>query len=362
MSIYFILFFAILFFVILDNKLTKQSKSILFFGIGIILILFAGLRSPNVDFDYILYQLFFKQIFPINTLFTNSKLFYSIIKIEPSLLIIFSFAKTFFVNGLQISIFLYAFISISLKLNAIYKMTDYFMYTLLIYFSGIFLLQDMTQIRAAVAVGLILLSLPKIEEKKYIQFLIYISLAILFHYSAIIFLPFIFLNTKNINKMYYVFLIFIPLVLSVLKLDPINIISKMNLGIISEKFTQYITLQKSMKLHINIFNFNIIIQIVLSLFFIFYSENVNNKYAIILTKINCYSIAFFYLFAAIPVIAFRTNELLSSVQIILIPFLIYIIKPKVLAESIVVVIAFLILLNQLLVNPIINSYSSLLFQ
>src|ERR1035437_2086421 len=258
MAIYFTILFVFVLLSIYENKLTLSTKNLLFIITTIFLILFAGLRGLKVDFDNKSYLIFYSVSPYIENLFTNSHKFFSSIRIEPSLIIIFSFVKSFFKDGFPIAIFLYALLSVYLKMTAIRKMTDFVMLSTLIYFSGIFLLQDMTQIRAAVAVGFILLSIQKIEEKKVFQFLIYISLAIFFHYSSILFIPFIFLNTKKIDKLYYILLMFIPLLLSIFKHDPLNFISKINLGVISEKAIQYITIQKGMKLQINIFNFNII--------------------------------------------------------------------------------------------------------
>lgn len=361
--IVYLVFFVILTLISLNYDAFQSSfKRQLWTFITVSLILFAGLRGSNVSFDDKSYLIYYNHTPTINFLFSNSKAFFNSIQIEPNLLLIFSFFKSNFINGFNIAIFVYAFLSVSLKMKAIKTMTDFYFLSLLIYFSGFFLVQDMTQIRAAVAVGILLLSIKQMEQKNFLKFYFLIMIAFFFHNSSILFIPFIALNSKRINKINYILIVLIPIILYLFRIDPINLFLNFNLGIFSDKIKGYILLQKYMNFKINLFNFNIILQIIVSLFFIFYSEKSNNKYAILLTKINCYGIALFFLFNAIPVIAFRSNEVLCSVQIILIPLFVYFIKPKYIPEGIVIIISILYLINQLFINPIINPYTSILFK
>lgn len=360
MLIYYILFFVFVVFAVLDDNLTVKSKSQIIILSGIIMIFFAGLRGDHVDIDYKTYHSFFKQVPTINYLLINPSSFFKALRIEPSFILIFSFVKTFFYNGFPIAIFLYAILGVTVKLKAIGKLTDLILLSTLIYFTNIFLLQDMNQIRVGVAIGFLFLSIIYIEEKNFIKFIIFVLLAIFFHYASIAFLPLYFLNTKNINKTAYTLLILIPILLCLLKFDPYSFLIKFDLGIVTEKIKTYLEIQKYKKESINLFNFSIIGQILFSLFFIFFGEKAENKYAILLTKINCFSVVCFYTLSASPVIAFRLSELFSSVQIILIPLMIYVIKPKALAEFIVIVISLAYFLNLVLINKIFEKYTTIL--
>jgi len=362
MIIYYILFAILIVFAILDDNLTIKSKRQLLVLTGFILVLFAGLRSMNVDKDYNSYsRLFdlspspFKIIFdPINTLIKS--------KNEPTLTLIFSIIKSIFSKGFPIVIFIYALLSVTLKLKALKLMTNNIMLSILIYFSSIYILQDMTQIRAAVASGLFLLSIPQIINQNSKKFFLIIFLAICFHYSAIIFLPFYFFNTHKINKILFVFILVIPLTLALFKYNPFNFLTQFDFGIYTFKIKAYLIGQAWEKRPINIFNFSILFQIGICVFFVLFCEKLNNKFVVILTKINCFGVALFYIFSYSPVLAFRISDMLGIVQIILVPYLIYFIKPRALAEGVVILISFALFINQLVIHPILNPYELVFFK
>lgn len=358
---YYILFLVVVIYAIYNYKLTAGSKSIAYYLIGVLLILFAGFRGLNVDFDYKAYlEIYNNKTDTLHTLFSSPSQFFRKLEYEPSILLIFSTIKTIFKDGFQIAIFLFALLSVSLKMKAIPKMTEFLPYSLILYFSSIYLLQDFTQIRAAVASGFMLLSIPHIVNRDLKKFLLYVALAVIFHYSAIVLAPLYFLNTKHINKLLYVVLIGVAITLAVLKFTPFDFILKYNLGIYTEKINNYIIGQQWEKREINIFNFSILLQIVIAVFFLFFAEKTNNKYAVILTKIYSLGIVVFYLSSSAPVIAFRLSDLLGMVQIILIPFIFYLVKPKFLVELIIIIIALAFFLNQVLINPILHPYKTFL--
>jgi hypothetical protein len=83
-----------------------------------------------------------------------------------------------------------------------------------------------------------------------------------------------------------------------------------------------------------------------------------NKYGILLIKIYIIAIALLVFLVDIPGLASRASELLMPVEIILIPFLMYIIKQKQLALAIVAIIALLFLCLDLFYTTLISSYFS----
>ena len=345
MVIFYILLFVFILFALLENTLSLKSKYYILFLGGIILILFAGLRGPGVDKDYLDYLKYYKKLPTIEFLLTNASSFFLVIKTEPTYILICSFIKTYFFNGFPVVIFFYAILGVILKLKAITKLTDLVLLSMLIYFSRLFILQDMIQIRAGVAAGFVLLSIPSIQEKNIRSFIIYFLLAVSFHYSALIIAPFFFLNPKKIDKLIYTLVIILPIILCIFKFDPVSIAAKFDFGIITEKINIYIARQKELRESVTLFGIGRIVQITLGIVFIFYSEKTGNKYAILLTKINCLGIACFYLFPNIPPIALRLSELLCCAQIILLPLLVYIIKPRIVAETIIIISSIIYLLN-----------------
>ena len=358
MLVYYLLFVLFVTISLLEDRLTPKAKAQVLFLSGVLLIMFAGLRSNKVGADYKTYEILYQSVQRSSDLFTHPLHTVVSSRLEPSFLLLASFIKAHFNDGIKVLIFFYAIMGISLKIKAIQKISDYKLLSLLIYFSGVFFLHDMNQIRAGVAIGFLLLSIPYIIEKNYKMFFFLLLIAVLFHYSAIIFGLFFFVNNKKINQTVYLLILVIPIILCLLKLDVISLLCKFEFGIFSEKMRAYSELQKIAHSKINIFNFGVLLQIIVSLFFIMNAEKSKNKYAVILTKISCFGVAFFYLFSSAPVIAFREFELLSCVQIFLIPLSIDLVKPKVFAQLFVIVISLAYFLNQMLINSIFGPYST----
>lgn len=114
--------------------------------------------------------------------------------------------------GIEVLFFIYAFITIPTKLIALSKLTPFFFTALLIYIPVYYLLQDVIQIRAGAAAAFLFLSLYLICEKKYIWTTIAFIAAILFHYSAIVFLPVLIWGNRKLYLPVRIFLLFlIPL-------------------------------------------------------------------------------------------------------------------------------------------------------
>ena len=361
MLVYYLLFFLFLCMALLEDKLTRESKVQLLILSGVFLVFFSGLRSREVGSDYKTYEMLYKSVQEFSILFYTPSNFFNNYRLEPSFILISSLAKTYLGDGIKIVFFVYALLGVTLKIKAVKEISDYKLLSLLIYFSSVFFLHDMNQVRAGVAIGVLLLSIPSIVENNFKRFVSFLLIAIFFHYSSIIFLLFYFLNTKKINQIVWLFVLIVPIVMCLLKFDIISILSKFEFGVFSEKVRAYSELQKTTHNRINIFNFGVLIQIVVSLFFIVNAGKSKNRYVVILTKISCFGVAFFYLFSSVPILAFREFELLSCVQIFLIPLSIDLIRPKAFAQSVILLISFLYFINQLVVNSIFSSYSTFLF-
>lgn len=357
MLVYYIIFFYILIIAVISNNFTLKTKKILLEINVILLIILAGMRGFGVDADYKAYYLLFRKIPAIDNMFFHTLSFLKVANYEPSYIFINSIAKTLFGEySFQIVIMTYAIISISMKKLAIIKLTDFWEYSLLIYFSTYFLLQDMTQIRIGVATGFILLSIPYIINRNLKFFLIFMAFAVLFHYAAIVFVPMYLLNVKKINKTLYISIIILSIALALTKYTPFDIILKYDFGVFTDKIRNYLLGQAWDKRTINIFNFATIIQLIITFIFIFYSSKIENKNAILLTKLSAIGIFAFFIFSASPVIAFRVSDIFNTVLMILIPYFFYIVKPKVIVEILIIMISFAYILNQILIHAIMQRY------
>lgn len=361
MIIYYILFILFLAFALYDYRFTDNTKQVFLVLGGLLLILLAGMRDLGVDNDYHNYLDGFHKMHPLSMLFSNPKVFFSVEDWEPSIILISSTVKTLFGNNaFPIVTLIYATLSISLIIMAINKLSEFKMFSLLFFFSSFFFLQHMTQIRTAVASGFLLLSIPYAVNRKFWKFSALIFCGIFFHYSAIVMFPIYFLSSKTINKTLYFSLIIGSIALAVLHFTPFDFIIKYNFGVFTEKIKTYLEMQQWQKNKINIFNFSVLFQLLITSIFLFYHDLVKNKNIILFIKISCWGIIVFYLFSASPTLAFRTSEVLNVVLIILVPYFYHIIRPKALAESVIVLISLVYFLNQIVINKIIQDYTTFL--
>lgn len=314
-----ILFFLLAIFLLLKPK-WKYNKYI-YVLIGVILAFTAGLRPEDATNDYMGYL---KAYYTIND--------YSS-RLEPTFYIIVSFVKVVFSNPVFLFI-IYAILGVSLKFIAIKQISELYLLSALIYFTSFFLLHEMTQIRAGVASGILLLCIKPLYQRNLKKFIILVALSISFHYSALVFLLLWFLNPKNIDRKFYLSLIPIVYILALKGFTLGFIIEHIPIDPIQTLYSMYkINMEKGLGDKINLFNGVQLLHCAMALFLIYNVDKLKkqNEYAPILLKIYTLSIIIFVMFSDFPVISFRISELLGIVEIILIPFLLYLFKPKRLA-------------------------------
>jgi EpsG family len=339
MLLYFLVFLLIAFF-----SLSKEGrlKKILFICTGILLFTIAAFRGNN-NFDYSGYVALYNKAALINTL-----------RIEPTFILISFIVKHVFNNVLFLFI-IYAFLGVFLTFYAIKKLTAFYFLSVLIYFSNFFIFHEMTQIRVGVASALILLSLKPLLERNFKAFILIILLAFLFHYSSLIALPLYFLNGNKINI--FIFAIIIPLsyLFYFLNIHFAYLIDLIPIPEINIKFQQYKFLSTLNSSKVNVFSYLQLSRCLLAAIFLWKWELLqrNNKFGILLIKIYVIAISLLVLLADIPGLGARASELLLSVEIILIPCLMYVFKQKQLGILIITLIGFLFLYLILLYSRLI---------
>ncbi len=318
------------------KKIQQQNLIVIF--ILMILISVAGLRGP-VDNDYKQYVDYYEQSCS------------GIIPAEFSFYLFSNIINILFSN-IQVLFIFYAIIGVSVKLYAIKKLTELWIFSILIYFSYFFILHEMTQIRIGVAVGFILLSIKYIEEKNIKYYVITLLAAVFFHYSALIMLPLYFLHKDRINKIFY-FLIPIAYLLYFLDFNIVKVIGYLDF---TKKYDFYKSLAPNN--HINVFGYWQLLRCLFCGVLLWKLPLLlsNNKYAAILTKFYILSCFFLVVFASIPSIASRISEMFASVECILLPFLIYLLKNKKVGMIAVYFIAIVMLSMSLYYSCLLKNY------
>lgn len=355
MIIYLLIPFIVLLFYSLSIY-EKPSEPYLYGILGCILVLFAGLRHPGIDADSLNYTDFVKGA---DTLGPFLRSVGDYMFNEPAYYFLASFVKTL---GLPVTIFflIFSILSISLKFIAIRKLSPFYFLSVLVFCSNFFFLHEMTQIRSGIASGFILLSVPYIQEKRIFPFLAMVAGGMCFHYSTIVVLPFYFLDSLTLNKVKYLSFILVPYLLKVIGFNIFDLLSDLHLGVFSDKLKVYNDLLQGGEFNaINIFNVELLLQIFICIVFIYYSESLltHNKYSMLLIKIYVLSVSFYVFLSSIPVFAFRVGGLLGIVEIILIPFLIYLLRPRLAGFIMVIGISVLLFFVSIFYARFLQPYS-----
>lgn len=321
----------LIFFSILLIFVTFQTKNVLInriivFCLAVALILMAGFREPNVDRDYKVYYFYWQ---------TRE------VDVEVS----FKVLKSFFKNYLHfpfISILItYAILGVTTKLIGIIKTSSFFYLSCLIYFSHYFLLHELTQIRVGVATGFFLIALYYLFERKATYYFFFIFCAAFFHYAAFIAFPLWFLTKSSKNIYKYALLITIGYAIHFVGGESLSAIPIPYIQERMEIYQQMQDLALNDEDKINVFNYMFLSKIAIFAVLLFTAKKIeiHNKYVYLLLKIYAISLAAFPALSAMPASAFRIQEFLGVVEIILIPMIVYLFRVRFIGYLAVILIA-----------------------
>lgn len=311
--------FIILSFLSLFKIRDKFVEIVTLCSISFFLILIAGFRGEGVDWDYVAY----KEMFLL--LGKNSTYF-----VEPGFVFITYFLRFFSLP--EVFIFLtFAILGIGIKTYSIIKITDYVFLSFLIYFSSTYILHDITQIRAGIASGFMLLSIIPLQNRKKYHFFAVVLLAVLFHFTALILIPLWFLKSDRINKKVWFLIIPVSYFLLFLSISPLDFYKFIPIAGIESKIHAYIMLQEANEDDkVNVFSTLVLFRI---FFIIYILKNIDviqafNKYAIILLKIYIIGVSVLIILSKTTAIALRFNEFFLVIEILILPLILYTVEPK----------------------------------
>lgn len=309
-----------------------KSKWIVFVSIGICLILTASLKVVGGDSDSGSYE----------NLFVNYEKPMVRKTLEPSFIVIADVINRLSGN-IHWLFFIYAILAIPLKLHSIRQLSEYLFLPLIVYSCHYFILHDLTQIRAAVASGLLLTAIKPLCEGKRVKAAILIACAVVFHYSALalfIILPF---GNKPLTRYWKMTLALVVPVCYLLFLMHFDPLTTLPIPYVGDKLELYKEMKdygffddfymyKNPLLWTKVITFYLLIA---------YHDTVirHNAYLPVLLKIMAVSLACFFVFAQLPVLSARLSELFGIVDIITISLLFYIVKPAWVGRAVVVAVS-----------------------
>lgn len=319
----FYLIFLLIFVVAACEEYLAQ-KRVIFWIFAIVLIIFAGFRASGVDLDYVGYANWYDEAPTLDDVIHGDG---SLVNRDPGYTLVCSIFKSLGLS-FQVLILIMAFATVILRMAAIWKLSPAPLLSVLFYFPYLFLLQEMTQIRAGMAAALFLCAIPLLAKRKYLAYVAIILLAAVFHYSALVFLGFLLLRSPEGNPRYYLIGVVASVVLAMLGLTADFVFLRIAESGIDSRLSYYATEAAQSMGTTNLFNSTSVPNLVLSIALLVNYDRLKEvaPYATYVIRIQVVSVMIFFLLSGYPVMAFRLSELVVGVGMIAWPFLIYVVK------------------------------------
>lgn len=323
----------------LEDRLTPGLRRAIYYGVGVMLILLAGLREIGIDPDSDGYESYYYA--PTSTL---------LVAVEVSFILIrnICFALS---EDVHLLFLLYALLGVGLKLWAIPKYCKNDMWLLMLFVYGCYYyeLHETTQIRTGVLSGLMLLAIPYIAEKRRIAALLLILLGIFFHTSGLVLLPCLFLNNNPFTrKSALLWIMLIPASLVAARVFDSELSILQNIPYIGEKLANYqaaTELGKRTTGHVSLLSPLHLLTMLITIYLMWFHDTLEQEtpYFPLLMKIMLIGIFSYGALSFLPVMGERVSYLFRTVSIMLIPYIAYTIRPRWCGITVVLLIGFIYL-------------------
>ncbi len=287
-----------------------KLKKVIYVFLGFILIFISGLRYG--DRDYFNYINGYNQAPLWDSEFMQMEIGYRYLAY---LLKIFGFSAEAF-------IFIFSILSVTIAFIFFRKYTPFVFLAVLIYFSHVFLLRDMLQIRSALSIGIVMFSIPYIEQRSLKKAIIIISIAGLFHFLSYFFVLVYFLYPFLTKKraIYIVLLGFLlGMVINLTFFEYLFKLTKINI------LHWYLHGNELYKKSLGLLNPVLLKQLIILLIVILNYDLLEVKVPYLKVLLTSYVVACFWLsaFNDFSIFAARISTLFSNVEHILIPSLLF---------------------------------------
>ncbi|MBQ4278429.1 MAG: EpsG family protein [Rikenellaceae bacterium] len=351
MAVYIIIFILIAWSAI-AVKDTGKKKVVLILEAFILCVL-ASARG-EIDADILQY----------NTVYDNIISQYTTGSFEFSFMVISKISYYLF-HSFQGVLFIYAALSLIPLTYIIIKYWKADLWVLLLYYSFFFFLHTMTQIRLSAAIVYLLLSVRFIIEKKPLRFLLCILIGGCFHQTILLFAPFYFILRRSLSVRVQAIGVLIAVILSLtthLSTLLFTLVSELSgNAMISKLMMHKATLDGGVGARTASYYYIMaLLKIIFNLFLQYHLKNKDRLLSAYL-QIHYYGYLIYLLFSDIHLVAARITELLGITEIFFIPYLIQVIKPKYIGESLVLLIAAGQLIVTLYLVGFIQPYKTFLF-
>lgn len=243
----------------------------------------------------------------------------------------FAYLNYFFANFSNSPLIIFSFfslISVAINLSCYQKYSPYFLFCVLFYMAHTYVAREMMQIRAGLACALCLYSIRFILEKKLRYFIVTISVALLFHLGAAVFMMAYFIGNARISRKTIGIVILVSLVIGIL--FPLGGLFKQLPAISFLERVQYYNNSKYGGGAGVLTNLVILKGILLSAFCFYYYQALaeRNKYFEISFKLYAFSLVWYLLWNDFEIFAARIATFYSITEVLLLSFIPLIMKTK----------------------------------
>ena len=326
----------------IEERLKDSQKASILAGYALFMVLLATTKSVEHTADAAAYE----------SMFLNNTNALTEVATEPTFIwlsrIVLACGGT-----IGVMFFIYAVITIPAKMKALYTMTPYIFTALMVYIPVYFEVLDMVQIRAAAASTFLVASLIPIADKRYLLAALLILCGVMFHYSAVVYLPFLFVGNRRLNAFWrWTIAVLVPacFVMYLMKKDLFSLIPA---SLTEGKLDFYQNSSEKGEwgelavLYKNAYFISKCVVLYLCLYFYDYIAE-RNRMAPLLINLFAASILFLLSMATIPVLAGRVSDLYGVTDCIVFTFCLYLVNPPYISRvAIAIVGAYMLVYNMI---------------
>ena len=242
---------------------------------------------------------------------------------EPSFYVI-NYIGHLFGNPVTIVFLIYALISVIGRVYFLKRISPYFWGSMIVYTSYYFIYNDMIQMRAAVATMLLLPIMKSVIERNIKLFFALVFLASLFHYSAAIFCIIYFIKPFEIKAKLWIGAIVLSFTLVSAGFYLTPLIDLIGFAPIHSLFIHYYV-DSDIDEAVNVFSVLHVGQVICAMFMLIKINRISSvsPYFILALKLFVIGLCIKTTFSDLPVVANRSSELFTSIEIFLIPTAFY---------------------------------------
>lgn len=308
--------------IFVEDYIPENHRKLIYWGTCVLLILLAGTREIGLDPDSAEYEKTYLD--PYNTDVMDSVEFTYIMIAQ---------AFNSFTRDAHPLFLVYAFLGVLLKFCAFRRYTDSWLIVVFMYISFYYELHETCQIRAGVLSGCMLLAVPCIADGQRWKAFLWIAIGTCFHLSGIILLPLLFLRNKPLGWLWKTVLaLSIPLSFAFAGFE-VGLDFASEIPYIGDKIALYSEIEnkgKQLVSSLNLFGPLHLLMVLLFYYLLFFADTLTERfrYFPLMLKILALALVSYAVFSFIPVMGERMCSMYRTIMIVLLPTIVYTLRPK----------------------------------